>query len=78
MFGLFLYFNTKSFVGVLKLIRKFLNLFFYFNTKSFALEYTLPSYEKLKLQQIVANDLNSVANDDLSEISSEIEDGLKA
>jgi len=41
------------------------------------LGYTLPTYEKLKLQQIVANDLNSVANDDLSEISGEIEDGLK-
>lgn len=43
-----------------------------------ALGYTLPTYEKLKLKQIIANDLNSVANDDLSEISVEIEDELKA
>jgi len=42
-----------------------------------ALGYALPTYEKLKLQQIVANDLNSVGNDDLSEISSEIDDVLK-
>lgn len=42
-----------------------------------ALGYTLPTYEKVKLQQIIANDLSSVRNDDLSKISSEIEDGLK-
>ena len=42
-----------------------------------SLGYALPTYEKLKLHQIVANDLNSVGNDDLSEISSEIDDVLK-
>ncbi len=42
-----------------------------------ALGYTLPTYEKLKLQQIVANDLNSVDNDDINVISGEIEDWLK-
>lgn len=41
------------------------------------LGYTLPTYEKLKLQQIIANDLSSVSNDDLSLISGEIEDVLK-
>ena len=42
-----------------------------------ALGYTLPKYEQLKLQQIVANDLNSVNIEDVDVINGEIEDALK-
>ena len=42
-----------------------------------ALGYTLPSYEALKLKQIIANDLNSVGNDELESVDVEIEDVLK-
>jgi len=42
-----------------------------------ALGYTLPMYEKLKLQQIISNDLNSVDNENMDAIKSEIEDVLK-
>ena len=42
-----------------------------------ALGYSLPTYEKLKLQQIVSNDLSTISNEDLSTIETEIEDGLK-
>ena len=42
-----------------------------------ALGYSLPAYETLKLKQIVANDLNSVGNDELESVDTEIEDALK-
>ena len=42
-----------------------------------ALGYTLPKYEQLKLQQIVANDLNSVDIEDVDVINGEIEVALK-
>ncbi len=42
-----------------------------------SLGYTLPMYEKLKLQQIISNDLNSVDTENMDAIKSEIEDVLK-
>lgn len=42
-----------------------------------SLGYALPTYEKLKLQQIVSNDLSTISNENLSLISGEIEDVLK-
>ena len=41
------------------------------------LGYSLPMYEKLKLRQIISNDLSSISNDDMNAINLEIEDGLK-
>jgi len=43
-----------------------------------ALGYSLPNYEKLKLMQIISNDLNSVGIEDMDAIKVEIEDSLKA
>jgi len=43
-----------------------------------ALGYTLPNYEKLKLMQIISNDLNSVEIENMDTIKVEIEDSLKA
>ena len=42
-----------------------------------ALGYTLPMYEKLKLQQIISNDLNSVDVENMDAVKGEIEDVLK-
>jgi len=41
------------------------------------LGYSIPTYERLKLQQIVSNDLHGVDVEDMQKIQAEIEDGLK-
>jgi len=41
------------------------------------LGYTIPTYERLKLEQIVKSDLESVEIEDMEQINTEIEDALK-
>ena len=41
------------------------------------LGYTLPAYEKAKLERIVKTDLGGIGEEEMSKISGEIEDGLK-
>ena len=42
-----------------------------------SLGYTLPSYEKAKLERIIKTDLGGVSEEEMARINTEIEDGLK-
>jgi len=42
-----------------------------------SLGYSLPAYEKAKLERIVKTDLGGIGEEKMSKIGSEIEDGLK-
>ena len=43
-----------------------------------SLGYSLPAYEKAKLERIVKTDLGGLSEEEMSKISGEIEDGLKS